>query len=88
VQPLETNLDPFRYAHCLPGSLAASSLLFAGTKYFPVFMTNMDLAYQSWQKILEAGAKVIYPTHGKPFPAIKLKENMGKIRTKELARFF
>ncbi len=72
----------------LCGDAAASSLLFAGTKYCPVFMTDMDAAYQSWQKILEAGGQVIYPTHGKPFPAAKLKENLGKIRTQDLASFF
>jgi len=70
------------------GDAAASSLLFAGAKYCPVFMTDMDAAYQSWQKILDAGSKTIYPTHGKPFPAQKLRENMGKIRTADLAKFF
>lgn len=70
------------------GDAAASSLLFAGTKYCTVFMTDMDEAYKSWQKILDAGGKYIYPAHGKPFPARKLVDNMGKIRTQDLARFF
>lgn len=70
------------------GDAAASFPLFAGIKYCPVFMTDMDEAYRSWQKILDAGGNIIYPAHGKPFPARRLLENIGKIRTQELVPFF
>jgi len=70
------------------GDAAASFPLFAGIKYCPVFMTDMDEAYQSWQKILAAGGGLIYPAHGKPFPARKLEKNMGKIHTQDLVKFF
>lgn len=70
------------------GDAAASFLLIAGIKYCTVFMTNMKDAYRSWQKILDAGGRMIYPAHGKPFPARKLVENMGKIRTQDLVKFF
>lgn len=70
------------------GDAAASFPLIAGIKYCTVFMTNMEDAYRSWQKILDEGARVIYPAHGKPFPARKLVENMGKIRTQDLVKFF
>lgn len=70
------------------GDAAANFPLLAGIKYCPVFMTNMEQAYCSWQKILNAGGQIIYPAHGKPFPATRLTENMGKIRTQDLVRFF
>lgn len=70
------------------GDAAASFLLWASTYYCTVFMTNMDEAYQSWQKILDAGAQVIYPAHGRPFTADKLRQNMGRIPNKALIKFF
>lgn len=70
------------------GDAAANFLLWAGTHYCTVFMTDMDEAYHSWQKMLGAGARVIYPAHGRPFSAGKLRQNMGHIQTKALARFF
>ena len=70
------------------GDAASSFLLWAGIHYCTVFMTDMDRAYQSWQKILDAGGRIIFPAHGKPFPAQKLNQNMGRIKTDRLARFF
>lgn len=70
------------------GDAAASFLLWVGTYYCTVFMTDMSEAYQSWQKILAAGARTIYPAHGLPFPSERLIQNMGRIQTKDLVRFF
>lgn len=70
------------------GDAAANMLLFAGSHYCTVFMTDMEAAYQSWQKMLDAGAKMIYPTHGKPFSAAHLKEQMGKIKNSDLIALF
>ncbi len=70
------------------GDAAASFLLWAGTKYCTIFMTDMEKVYESWEKMLRAGARVIYPAHGKPFPAVQLKRNIGRIKTHQLARFF
>lgn len=70
------------------GDAAASMLLFAGSHYCPVFMTDMEAAYQSWQKMMNAGVQVIYPTHGRPFPVRRLREHQGKITTSQLIRFF
>jgi glyoxylase-like metal-dependent hydrolase (beta-lactamase superfamily II) len=70
------------------GDAAASFLLWAGTHYCPVFMTDMDEAYRSWQKMLDAGAQTIYPAHGKPFPADKLRQNIGRVKNENLSRFF
>ena len=66
------------------GDSASSMLLFAGTHYCTILMSNMETAYQSWQKMLDAGAQTLYPSHGNPFPAARLQENMGKIKTRDL----
>ena len=70
------------------GDAAASFLLWAGTRYCTVFMTDMEEAYRSWEKMLNAGAQTIYPAHGLPFPSSKLRQNMGRIRNEDLATFF
>jgi hydroxyacylglutathione hydrolase len=70
------------------GDAAASFLLWAGTHYCTVFMTDMEETYRSWDKMLNAGAQTIYPAHGQPFPANKLRENRGGIQNKSLVAFF
>ena len=70
------------------GDAAASFLLWAGTRYCAVFMTDMEEAYRSWEKMLNAGAQTIYPAHGMPFSSSKLRQNMGCIRNEDLATFF
>ncbi len=70
------------------GDAASDFLLWAGLQYCTLFMTDMTASYQSWQKMLEYGAKVIYPAHGKPFPAEKLQQNLGKVTTEQLVKFF
>jgi glyoxylase-like metal-dependent hydrolase (beta-lactamase superfamily II) len=70
------------------GDAASNFLLWAGTHYCTVFMTDMEEGYRSWQKMLSAGAQTIYPAHGRPFHADRLRQNMGRIQTKALAGFF
>ena len=70
------------------GDAAASFLLWAGTRYCTVFMTDMEETYRSWDKMLNSGAQTIYPAHGRLFPANKLRENRGRIQNKSLATFF
>jgi hydroxyacylglutathione hydrolase len=64
--------------NALVGDAAANMLQFAGTKYCVIGLSDLDEYYRSWQKILDGGAKRIFPAHGKPFPASKLTENIGK----------
>ena len=72
---------------CLVGDAAASMLQFAGTKNCVIFICNMDEYYKSWEKIIEAGAKKIYPAHGKPFTVDRLKANIGKNKAKDLIHY-
>ena len=64
------------------GDAAMNFLNFCGIKYRPIFVEDIDLVFESWQKLAEHGAEQIYPAHGSPFFAQKLtryrKEFTGK----------
>ncbi|MHB1394115.1 MAG: MBL fold metallo-hydrolase [Clostridia bacterium] len=70
------------------GDAAANYLNFSGTRYSPVFITDAKEYYMSWEKMIAAGAKTIYPTHGKPFSVDKLKQNICKIKNENPVKFF
>jgi glyoxylase-like metal-dependent hydrolase (beta-lactamase superfamily II) len=42
--------------HCIPPS-------------FGVFADDPEQNRESWQRLRELGARMLYPAHGKPFPA-------------------
>ncbi len=70
------------------GDAAGNFLLWAGTKYCTIFMTDMEEAYHSWKTMVDAGARRIYPAHGKPFPAQRLVQSIYHFKTDRLVRFF
>jgi glyoxylase-like metal-dependent hydrolase (beta-lactamase superfamily II) len=39
------------------------------TPGLPIFGDDMQVIIESWRKLLSMGAKMVYPAHGKPFPA-------------------
>ena len=41
----------------------------------PIFADDLGLVRRSWELLLERGAGMIYPAHGKPFPADILKSS-------------
>jgi glyoxylase-like metal-dependent hydrolase (beta-lactamase superfamily II) len=47
------------------GDVCMSNLSFL--HYRPIEICDLDLVFESWQKIIEDGAKTIHPGHGKPF---------------------
>jgi len=61
---------------CIVGDAAANFLRFAGTKYCVVYVMDLDQYYESWTRIIEAGAKWIYPSHGRPFGVEELKKSI------------
>jgi glyoxylase-like metal-dependent hydrolase (beta-lactamase superfamily II) len=71
---------------CFVGDAAANFLQFAGTHYCVIFVQDLDVYYQSWQKIISAGARTILPAHGALFPVQRLTENIGKNRNADLVR--
>jgi glyoxylase-like metal-dependent hydrolase (beta-lactamase superfamily II) len=45
---------------------------------FPVVAENMPKVKESWHMLLDAGARMIYPGHGKPFPADVMREALKR----------
>jgi hydroxyacylglutathione hydrolase len=54
------------------GDAAMNFLNFCGARYRPIYIENLDLVFESWQRLTEHGAERIYPAHGNPFSAEKL----------------
>lgn len=54
------------------GDAAMNFLKFCGIRHRPIFIEDIDSVVASWRKLIEHGAKWIYPAHGKPFSANKL----------------
>lgn len=69
---------------CLVGDAAAHMLPIAGTHYCVIFICNMEDYYNSWEKMISAGAKRILPAHGVPFSADKLARNIHKNKSDHL----
>ena len=40
---------------------------------FPAFAEDPDLIESSWNRVVEAGGRTIYPAHGHPFPADRFR---------------
>ncbi len=49
------------------GCLAHNRLPLTTHPTLPIYAENIDLVKESWKKIIEAGAKIVFPAHGKPF---------------------
>jgi glyoxylase-like metal-dependent hydrolase (beta-lactamase superfamily II) len=73
--------------NCFVGDAAANFLQFAGTKYCVIFICNMDDYYKSWEKIIAASARKIFPAHGRPFEVEKLKKNLRKNKAENIVKY-
>ncbi len=51
------------------GDLAMNEFPLRLSPGLPIFAEDMRQLRQSWQALLDAGVKTIYPAHGAPFPA-------------------
>jgi glyoxylase-like metal-dependent hydrolase (beta-lactamase superfamily II) len=71
----------------LVGDAAANMFQFAGTRYCVIMLDDLDQYYQSWTKMLEAGAEQIFPAHGKPFPADQLRKNINRTKKSDMVPF-
>ena len=56
------------------GDVAMNFLRLTGIRHRPIYIEDLNTVYASWQRLIEQGAKVIYPSHGKPFSAKKLSQ--------------
>jgi hydroxyacylglutathione hydrolase len=59
------------------GDAAMNFLWWTGIRHRPVAIGDIDTVYESWWKLREHGARVIYPSHGRPFSATKLDPKKG-----------
>ncbi len=55
------------------GDAAMNFLRWTGVGQRPIYIEDINIVYESWRKLRERGAKVIYPAHGRPFSATKLE---------------
>ncbi len=55
------------------GDAAMNFLPGTGIRHRPIYVESIDQVYESWHRLKKAGATTIYPAHGKPFDAGKLK---------------
>ena len=58
------------------GCLAHNRFPFTFHPTLPIYAENIDLVKESWRKLIDAGAKVVFPGHGKPFSIEIIKKNI------------
>lgn len=59
------------------GDLAMSTKIFRSSPGMPIFADDVTLVASSLKKLLDLGAKTIYPAHGKPFSAEVFRQQIG-----------
>jgi len=59
------------------GCLAHNRAPFVFRPNLPIYAKDPELLKASWIKVLELGARTIYPGHGKPFPADKITKYLN-----------
>jgi glyoxylase-like metal-dependent hydrolase (beta-lactamase superfamily II) len=62
----------------LVGDLAMSGFPLRTRPGIPVFAESVPDIYESWERLLAAGATTIYPAHGRPFPADRLRDLLAR----------
>jgi hydroxyacylglutathione hydrolase len=60
------------------GDAAMNYLNFAGCSHRPIYLADERLVFETWQKMLEKGARIFYPAHGKPFEAERLEISLRR----------
>jgi glyoxylase-like metal-dependent hydrolase (beta-lactamase superfamily II) len=63
---------------CYCGDAAANFFGFAGTRKCVIYVRDIEEYYRSWDRLLDAGAAIIYPSHGDAFPAAALRKEQGR----------
>lgn len=69
---------------CFVGDAAAEFLQFAGTKHCIIYLEDLAQYYKSWERIIQAGAKQIFPGHGNQFSVEELRRDLGRNRSEDL----
>ena len=53
-----------------------------GIKKRPIFVQNLNLIFESWERYINLGGKLIFPAHGKTFDIKFLRKRLNKFKTK------
>jgi len=61
------------------GDAAMNFLWWTGISHRPICIGDINTVYESWRKLRERGARVIYPSHGRPFSATRLEKSVGQV---------
>jgi glyoxylase-like metal-dependent hydrolase (beta-lactamase superfamily II) len=61
------------------GDLAMNRFPLRLSPGLPIFAEDLVAVIRSWQFLLEHGATMIYPAHGKPFPATVIKDALSQV---------
>jgi len=59
------------------GCLTHNRLPFTSHPALPIYAENLNLVKESWKKLIDAGAKTIFPAHGKPFSVELIKKYLN-----------
>ncbi|MEW6262640.1 MAG: MBL fold metallo-hydrolase [Thermodesulfobacteriota bacterium] len=54
------------------GDVAMNFMRLTGIRHRPIYVEDINTVYACWQRLTEQGAKVIYPSHGRPFSVLEL----------------
>ncbi|WP_341876686.1 MBL fold metallo-hydrolase [Defluviitalea saccharophila] len=49
-----------------------------------IWIENIEMFQQSWNKIIETGVEMVYPSHGKPFPTQEFLEQKDFMKGRKL----
>lgn len=60
------------------GDLAMNMFPMRLSPGLPIFGDDMQTIKRSWRKLIDMGAKTVFPAHGKPFPVEIIKKQLDK----------
>ncbi len=62
------------------GDMAMSAKWLRLTPGLPIFAESVEQVKKSWTRLLQAGARTIFPAHGEPFPAAIIRQILAHTR--------
>jgi glyoxylase-like metal-dependent hydrolase (beta-lactamase superfamily II) len=64
------------------GDVSMNFLNFCGIHFRPIYLYDEEKVFNSWRNIINFGAKMIYPAHGKAFTVENLEKSMYRYTKK------
>jgi len=65
----------------LVGDLAMNMFPLRWSPGLPIFAEDMDAVIRSWELLIEKGAGMVYPAHGKPFPISVIEKEIMRYQS-------